>query len=386
MNVGGRECVLGFDWAVYQTPRDLRAARNEGHRFAVIKATEGEGFTDPKYYQHVANVMAAGLLNGAYHFARPSKSGSTSPWQDGRNEARWFLSVIHAQTDFVVLDLEATAVSPGETTEFVDGWFHEIVLSGRFPIREQRVLYVGHYFNWQHATSVRDVAVLWVPAYTAGYNPNPDPCAIALPLWAKDLWPEGWSIWQYTSSGTVAGTHPSDMNVATVQWVNSVQSRTSLRPPGYDNIGEWSMRPIAIQGEGAQYELVVDGFGNRRRRGIATQAEANMLGKAGAIAGQDQVLVLTDPAEIDAFRSIPDVGLGGPPVLADMGALTLAVETWKRLDNILSILSNGAEHLPPVASPETNADEIAKSVRRIHELVVDAQARQNDAPAVTEGT
>lgn len=121
------------------------------------------------------------------------------------------------------------------------------------------------------------------------------------------------------------------------------------------------MRPVAISGENAQYEIVLDGFGNRRRRGIGTQAEAVVLAKAGVIAGQDQLLVLEDPGDIDAFRAIPEVGLGGPPVLADVGALKLAVETWNRVEGLKVLLGSDREVAPTPADRQALVD----AVRRI---------------------
>lgn len=223
ITVGGRRCVYGFDWSYWQPPRGLRLAKLQGHEFAVIKATEGDAYRDPRYRQHIDSVVDAGLVPGAYHFARPDWSDG-GPYGDGRQEAELFLSVLDDRVDFAVLDLEATVLDAARTTDYVLGWWDRIMESGRFPIREQRLTYVGFYFNWRHAVAVRDRSCLWVPGYTAGYQNNPDPAQIALPRWAADLWPEGWCIWQYTSSGTVAGLHPSDVNVGLVSWLDAVRT------------------------------------------------------------------------------------------------------------------------------------------------------------------
>jgi GH25 family lysozyme M1 (1,4-beta-N-acetylmuramidase) len=221
INVGGRDCVLGFDWSIYQAPRGLDGTRETGHRFMGIKATEGDAYRDPNYGAHVANAVAADLVPGAYHFARPDWSDG-GPYWDGRQEGEHFLSVIDDRIRYAALDLEATALDAARTTDFVLGWWDRIIEDGRFPLREQRLTYVGNYFTWYHAVTVRDRSCLWVPGYTAGYTPDPDPARIPLPAFASDVWPEGWCIWQYSSSGTVAGLHPSDVNVGTVAWFDAI--------------------------------------------------------------------------------------------------------------------------------------------------------------------
>lgn len=215
LNVGGRACGHGFDWSVYQPPRDHR---NDGQDFAVSKATEGNGYLDPRYLEHVSTFEAAHLLHGAYHFARPSGYG----YADGQAEAALLLSRLAPSERFVVLDLEATVLSALETANYVLGFWHEVIRSGRFPRRDQRVTYVGKWFSYVHVPAIAELSVLWIPSYTAGYTPNVDPTRIALPAWSVDLWPEGWVAWQYSSSGTVAGVHPSDVNVATWAWLKAV--------------------------------------------------------------------------------------------------------------------------------------------------------------------
>lgn len=219
--VGGRPCVLGFDRSAWQAPGPLHTAAAAGHRFAVIKATEGDSYRDARYGQHVATVIDAGLLPGSYHFARPDWSDGGAYW-DGRQEADLFLSVIDDRIVYVVLDLESTAVDAVATTEYVLGFWDRIIETARWPLREQRVTYVGKWFTYQHAATIRDRSCLWVPSYTAGYQRDPDPTRIDLPAWSSDLWPEGWFVWQYTSSGTVAGVHPHDVNVATETWFDAV--------------------------------------------------------------------------------------------------------------------------------------------------------------------
>lgn len=226
LNIGGRECVLGLDWSTWQTPRNLRPAKEQGFEVAVVKATEGDAYRDPRFRAHVDNATDAELTVGAYHFARPDWSDGT-PAADGAQEARHVLSAIDSRVQFVVLDLEATILTARQTTEYAVGFWQEIVAFGRFPIRAQRMTYVGRWFGFEHTQALPELSCLWIPSYTDPRQlPNPNPEHLELPAWHSDLWPEGWCGWQYTDKGTAGGLHPSDCNVFTTDWLRSVRTGT----------------------------------------------------------------------------------------------------------------------------------------------------------------
>lgn len=313
LNVGGRACGHGFDWSIYQPPRDHRG---DGQDFAVSKATEGNGYRDPRYRDHVSTFDAARLLHGAYHFARPSGYG----YADGQQEAALLLATLAPSERFVVLDLEATVLSALETANYVLGFWDEVIRSGRFPRRDQRVTYVGKWFSYVHTARISEVSVLWIASYTAGYTPNVSPERIALPAWSVDLWPEGWALWQYSSSGTVAGVHPSDVNVATWAWLNSVAGATAtpsgLEPftaPERTDMGQ----PVYETTDGGLYYLAdapgtPDGVGWRWIRGTE---QANHL----AIAGRVELARVCKVG----------VGAGKPPGRQmDPNAVDVIDETW----------------------------------------------------------
>lgn len=64
---------------------DFVRAREAGVKFVVHKATEGTNFFDDHYTLRRGQVAKAGLIFGAYHFARPSAS-------NGKVQARYFLN------------------------------------------------------------------------------------------------------------------------------------------------------------------------------------------------------------------------------------------------------------------------------------------------------
>lgn len=248
--VGGRSCKVGSDQSIYQPPRDHA---NDGMAFLIFKATEGNGYHDPAYHAHVAKADAAGKTHGAYHFARPSGLG----YADGVAEAQVLLAALAPTESFVMLDLEETVLSAHETAQFAVGFLRTCAADPRFRRREQRVTYVGKWFNYEHTAAIADLSVLCIPSYTAGYQPDPDPTKIPLPAWSTDLWPEGWALWQYSSSGTVAGVHPVDMDVCTSQWLAAVTGQPVTPPEPFPEPERTVMaQPVYVPPTGHEHVLV----------------------------------------------------------------------------------------------------------------------------------
>lgn len=193
----------GIDISAHQETVDWRKVRAAGIDFAILKATEGEDYTDPKLTRgRVAGARQAGLAVGAYHFLRP-KAGRT-----GDAEAGHFLAVIRragltAPGSVVpVLDVEVTALGPAATAAYVRQAARRIHAKlGVWPI-----IYTGFYFarDEAHGLTGLDECPLWIAAYTkspAGLIPTPWKVA-------------GWTIWQHSSSGRVPGIPgPVDLNV-----------------------------------------------------------------------------------------------------------------------------------------------------------------------------
>jgi len=63
--------VFGIDVSSYQGSINWSDVKANGADFAFAKATEGNYYEDPDFKANMVNGKAAGLLMGAYHFARP---------------------------------------------------------------------------------------------------------------------------------------------------------------------------------------------------------------------------------------------------------------------------------------------------------------------------
>ncbi len=221
------------------------AGASHSMQFAYAKATEGAsgpGTRDTQFAANWANIRAAGLLRGAYHFFSPTSSGA--------RQAANFLAVV-PRLDYgdlpPVLDLEcpkrrATDHDPQTVTECLRGvslntvlgriaeWLQTVEQTlGRKPIIYTFPNYFEHYLN--NATTSTDSLgnlttfadyLLWVAHHRQGASPRRV---------------NGWrthSIWQFTEKGRVAGvTGNVDIN----KFNGSLKALMGLagqgRPSGY---------------------------------------------------------------------------------------------------------------------------------------------------------
>ncbi|MEU6671132.1 lysozyme [Streptomyces sp. NPDC046727] len=64
----------GHDVSSHQESVDWSASRANGARFVYVKATESTDYRSPYFAGQYADARKAGLIRGAYHFARPDRS------------------------------------------------------------------------------------------------------------------------------------------------------------------------------------------------------------------------------------------------------------------------------------------------------------------------
>ena len=180
----------GVDTSHYQHSSSLnwQSVRNEGVRFAFLKATEGSTFTDPWFARDWVATQEAGIYRGAYHFARPSVGSAPA-------QARYFAGRIGGQTTPgtlpPVLDLEATGgLSASQLITWTRSWLDTVEqLTGRTPI-----IYVSPAF-WKY-NMANSTAFHAYPLWIANYG-------VSQPT-VPGGWPT-WTFWQGTSTGRVSG-------------------------------------------------------------------------------------------------------------------------------------------------------------------------------------
>jgi GH25 family lysozyme M1 (1,4-beta-N-acetylmuramidase) len=192
--------IKGPDVASYQHPHATKAhphgqpiswakVAKAGYSFAIVKATEGTTYVNPyfagPYYDDYANSAAAGLVHGAYHFARPT----TPVVSSAKAQAKFFAATVGPVTTKKTLppalDLEVTGgLNPGQLVTWAQTFLLEMrTLTGRTPM-----LYTYPYF-WEH--DVNDPTALaryplWMAEYGVSHGPVSD-------------------LWQYTDHAAIKG-------------------------------------------------------------------------------------------------------------------------------------------------------------------------------------
>lgn len=161
------------------------------NKFGVARSSLGMRTVDDMFQMNYRNMIAAGLVPGAYHVVAGDSSGADQA-------ANWKAQLDAAGFDkgLLVLDVEAwsgTSSSPKAdviaAVKYLCNWVRDTY--NRTPI-----IYTGVYWRedlQQHANNFG--AELWLAAYVS------DPSKYVPTAWSK------WTIWQYTSSGSVAGVN-----------------------------------------------------------------------------------------------------------------------------------------------------------------------------------
>ena len=180
----------GIDVSNYQGTVNWTSVKNAGNSFAIAKATEGTTYSDPYFKANWANMKAAGLVRGAYHYGHPGTSATA--------QAQYFVNAVKAAGGFtgsnslqLVLDLETTdGLSPSQVWAWVQSFIAEIkTLTGR-----PGIIYTGYYF-WRDSVG-NPTNNLNCPLWIAAYG-------VSSPM-VPPAWPY-WTFWQYSDTGSVPG-------------------------------------------------------------------------------------------------------------------------------------------------------------------------------------
>lgn len=163
--------------------------KTSGMTFGFAKATEGFTFNDAQFVPNMTNGKNAGVVMGAYHFARPDNNSAV-------DEANHFLSIagpyIGAGYLPPVLDIEdpyASKISLGALNTWIQQWMTTVQSSkGVAPI----IYTSGHYAN--NLDNSLHVYKLWIA--------DPDGSPTSPP--GIGTWPT-WAFKQYSWTGSVPG-------------------------------------------------------------------------------------------------------------------------------------------------------------------------------------
>ncbi|KAJ1954049.1 hypothetical protein GGI12_005879 [Dipsacomyces acuminosporus] len=181
----------GIDISNYQPHVNWNTIKSSGVEFVYIKASEGTTFKDPKFSSHYTGATKAGILRGAYHFARP---GSSS----GAAQAKYFLAhgggwTADGKTLPGAIDLEAGCggLSKAAMVKWINDFnsvYH--AKTGRYP-----VIYTTTSW-WTQCTG-----------NSAAFK-NKNPLWIARWASSPGALPASWSrhtFWQWADKGSLPG-------------------------------------------------------------------------------------------------------------------------------------------------------------------------------------
>ncbi len=195
--------IAGIDVSHHQGPIDWAQVAAAGITFAYVKASEGTSYVDPMYAANRAGAEQAGLRIGAFHYAEPDPSAG-----EAAAEADHFIATAAFRSGELLpmLDLEVTnGLSPMELQNWVAAFLDRIY--------QRTGLHAGIYVSptfWE--TDLSDTTVLALAGYDAlwiaHWTPAPAP-RVPASNWGG----HGWTIWQYSHNGTVAGIgRPTDLD------------------------------------------------------------------------------------------------------------------------------------------------------------------------------
>jgi GH25 family lysozyme M1 (1,4-beta-N-acetylmuramidase) len=216
-----RLCDVSF----YQGVIDFMIMRAMGIWGVIIKATQGIGYTDPKFAVNVAGAIAAGLKVGWYWV-----------WEPGQNpeqQAEHAISVAGTVYDIEpACDVELTRGMTSDRTVRLKRCLDRMqVLCGYQPIVYSNAPHINVYYP--------DAIWLWMYRYWGANYSNTDG-----PLMPKMLNPKGWYMrqWSSTLKGSWYGVQSASVD------------------------GTESNGPLLLPHHGLQPERVVVGEGGRYAR------------------------------------------------------------------------------------------------------------------------
>ncbi|MEU4526174.1 GH25 family lysozyme [Amycolatopsis sp. NPDC024027] len=190
------EQTLGHDVSGHQGPVDWAAAAGAGAKFTYVKATEGTGFVNPQFGQQYDGAHAAGIIRGAYHFARPDVSG-------GAEQAEYFIANgggwrADGTTLPGALDVEYNPygdVCYGKNPADLTAWIADFTRTYLAKVKRSALIYTSTAW-WKQCTGNTARFGNTDPLWLARYGPD-----------VGEL-PAGWekqSIWQFARGGGLPG-------------------------------------------------------------------------------------------------------------------------------------------------------------------------------------
>ena len=202
--------IQGLDVSAHQPNVDWQQQWNMGARFAYVKASEGNYYTNELFNSQYQGSRSIGMIRGAYHFAIPN-------WSSGADQARYFVQngggwssdgyTLPPVLDFEFNPYEGRTIngfyfgntcynmSPAQLQTWVRDFGNTMQsLVGRLPVIYTNTSWWNQCLG--NPSGFGDYP-LWIAAYPTSATNNAGPVPTA--SWST------YSIWQYSSTGPFAG-------------------------------------------------------------------------------------------------------------------------------------------------------------------------------------
>jgi GH25 family lysozyme M1 (1,4-beta-N-acetylmuramidase) len=212
--------ILGIDVSRFQGTINWTLVGQSNVQFAFVQASRGSGADcavapdrcgpDEYYLRNTAKARAKGIHVGPYHRMFANGETLTEATADAAVEADLFISMVQQAGGLTpgdlrpALDVETPfgGLNSTELRAWIGTWTERVETA----LGVKPVIYTNN-SSWQATGNTTDFAVAGHPLWVAHWG-------VASPLVPAGFWGgNGWSVWQYSSSGRVKGiTGRVDLN------------------------------------------------------------------------------------------------------------------------------------------------------------------------------
>jgi lysozyme len=201
--------AIGIDVSRFQKTIDWTSVAAAGVRFAFVQASRGSGAdctvkpeqcgADPYFVANRAAAEASGVRVGAYHRAFATGGTVADARADALAESDVFLGAVGSLQSgelLPVLDVETPFTGMSATT--LRAWIRAFVKRVKKQLGQKPMIYTNA-TSWSATGNTTEFAKAKYPLWVAEYG-------VSRPSVPAGNWGgHGYSVWQYTSSGSVAG-------------------------------------------------------------------------------------------------------------------------------------------------------------------------------------
>ena len=201
--------AIGIDVSRFQGAIDWPSVSGSGIRFAFVQASRGSGTDctvkpaqcgpDPYFATNRLAAESAGIRVGAYHRAFASGATATDARADALAEANIFIAAVGSlQRGELIPVLDAESPFTGMTSTSLRTWIRVFVKRVTKQLGRKPMIYTNA-SSWSATGNTAEFAKARYPLWVAEWG-------VSRPTVPANNWGRrGYSVWQYTSSGSVPG-------------------------------------------------------------------------------------------------------------------------------------------------------------------------------------